>query len=285
MCDEYGFELGRAVLPGTDHTVCHDACGSELFDLTREASLRHELQPRHIFTTLIPVALLMAPGRPPSIVPDASIDVALPRVETSRGQRRGHALALRRLLFDVKTIHGGTAHYYTAHAAEERAGAVRHRERQVAQDYLSHARQLDREHHGAAGTAAGPPGPIEQRLMSFTTPRGLVFGQYGEASADVHDLIRIAADAIAEKQWRLAGARTKSEMRGFLISRSRRRVGLRAVQAMARHRLARVPYVGVPYVALADRAQRRAGAFAAHDAPDPTHADFFQFQQGHVQRD
>ena len=100
-------------------------------------------------------------------------------VETTRGQRQGHALALRRLLFDVKTIHGGTAHYYSAHAAEERAGAVRHRERQVAQDYLSHARQLDREHHGAAGTAAGPPGPIEQRLMSFTTPRGLVFGQYG----------------------------------------------------------------------------------------------------------
>ena len=70
-----------------------------------------------------------------------------------------------------------------------------------------------------------------------------------------------------------------------LISRSRRRVGLCAVQAMARHRLARVPYVGVPYAALADRAQRHADAAAAHYAPDPEHADFFQFQQGHVRHD
>ena len=34
-------------------------------------------------------------------------------------------------------------------------------------------------------------------------------------------------------------------MRQLLISRMRRRVGMAAVQAMARHRLARVPYVGV----------------------------------------
>ena len=48
---------------------------------------------------------------------------------------------------------------------------------------------------------------------------------------------------------------------------------------------ARVPYVGVPYAALADRVQQRANAAAADYAPDPVHADFFQFQQGHVQHD
>ena len=116
-----------------------------------------------------------------------------------------------------------------------------------------------------------------------TTPRGLVFGQYGEASDDVHDLISAAADAIAEKQWELAGARSRREMRGFLISRCRRRGGLATVQAMARHRLARVPYVGVPYAAVRTRAQQLAGAGAGPYAPSPDHADFFQFQQGHVQ--
>ena len=34
-------------------------------------------------------------------------------------------------------------------------------------------------------------------------------------------------------------------MRALLISSMRRRVGMAAVRAMARHRLARVPYVGV----------------------------------------
>ena len=85
---------------------------------------------------------------------------------------------------------------------------------------------------------------------------------------DVHDLITTAADAIAEKQWELAGARSRREMRGFLISRCRRRVGLAVVQAMARHRLARVPYIGVPYVAVRTRAQQLAGA-AGQYAPSP----------------
>ena len=41
--------------------------------------------------------------------------------------------------------------------------------------------------------------------------------------------------------------------------RMRRRVGLGAVQAMARHRLARVPYVGVSRAVVQARAQRGQG--------------------------
>ena len=74
--------------------------------------------------------------------------------------------------------------------------------------------------------------------------RGLVFGAYGEASADVHMLISIAADAISEEQWRLAGARSPTEMRSYLISRLRRRMGLAT---------ARVPYIGVPRQAVVAR--------------------------------
>ena len=46
--------------------------------------------------------------------------------------------------------------------------------------------------------------------------------------------------------WRLFGARSESEMYSYLTSRARRRIGLAAVQAMARHRIARIPYIGVP---------------------------------------
>ena len=110
--------------------------------------------------------------------------------------------------------------------------------------------------------------------------RGLVFGQYGEASADVHDLIGVAADEMAQQQWRLAGARTACEMRSFLVSRARRRIGLTTVQAMARHRLARVPYIGVPrdvVTARMQRGQRQRGDPHPY-APAAEHADFYQFQ-------
>ena len=35
----------------------------------------------------------------------------------------------------------------------------------------------------------------------------MVFGAYGEASADVHDIISAAAEAIAKRQWRLETSR------------------------------------------------------------------------------
>ena len=71
---------------------------------------------------------------------------------------------------------------------------------------------------------------------------------------------------------------------GVLISRSRRRIGLAAVQHMARHRLARVPYIGVPRHAIVQRAQWNgaAAALAAHQRPQLDPTDFYQFQQAHV---
>ena len=150
---------------------------------------------------------------------------------------------------------------------------MRHREAQVWPGYLSHARQLDRE-YSPAGTT-----PIEDRLRYFTRTRGLVFGAYGEASTDVHTLLDIAADEMAEQQWRLAGARSATEMRSFIVSRLRRRMGMATVIAMARHRLARVPYIGVPRAVVAARQRREA---AQPYAPAPDHADYFAFQARHV---
>ena len=74
-----------------------------------------------------------------------------------------------------------------------------------------------------------------------------------------------------------SGARTATEMRAFLVSMMRRRMGLAAVQAMARHRIARVPYIGVPRAIVQTRMQRGTVAGQAY-APAPGHADFYQFQ-------
>ena len=212
-------------------------------------------------------------------VPDACMPhVALPDIVTEAGNRRGPARAPRRLLFDVKTIHAGSTHYYSTRARDEQSGAVHERELHVWNDYKYHARRLDRDH--------SPPGqqPILQRLQSFGRTRGLVFGAYGEASADVHALLALAATAQAEQLWRAAGARTATEMRAFLISKARRRLGMAVVQAMARHRLARVPFVGVSRAVVQARAQRRqqgagAGGGWVFDAQD-VFLDMAQFQAG-----
>ena len=191
--------------------------------------------------------------------------VALSDITTQINQRRGAPQQRRRHLFDVKTIHAGTTHYYSRRGREEQSGAVHERELRVWHDYQSHARALDRS-YSPAGTQ-----PVLQRLQSFGRTRGLVFGAYGEASADVHTLLGMAAEAQAEELWREAGARTASEMRAILIGRMRRRVGMGTVQAMARHRLARVPYVGVSRAVVQARAQRRAqpaGAGWVYDAQD-----------------
>lgn len=272
-CDAYGIQLGLATLAGGDDLICHDACGSELFLLCSEAGLRIQLQPRHIFSRLIPAAILLRRGRPPGIQPDASIHVSLPPIRV-RGQPRGDPLPLRCLLFDVKTIHMGNGHYTSTRARDEQSGAVNHREAAVWPAYLASARQLDRDH--------SPPGttPIEQLLRSHTPTRGLIFGSYGEASDDVHALISITADLVAARMWGVAGARSQAEMRSILVSRGRRRVGVSVVQAMARHRLARAPYIGVPRQAIAMRRPRGAAAQQAHRAVLPDLSELSELMAG-----
>ena len=178
VCDVYGFELGLAMLPGGDHTTCHDECGGELFALLSEARFRVELQPAQVFSGSVdPQVLAGRLGRPHGIVPDGMIMASLPRVSARMGQphgrRRGPRQANRSLLVDVKTIHGGSDHYYSPHHRDAQGGAVRHREQSVQGDYERHARALDRRYHSGA-----PNEPVLERLRWFTPVRGLVFGQY-----------------------------------------------------------------------------------------------------------
>ena len=73
-------------------------------------------------------------------------------------------------------------------------------------------------------------------------------------------------------------------MYSYLTSRARRRIGLAAVQAMARHRLARIPYIGVPRRVVEGRRRRSAAAARARDwAPAVEQYDFFAFQAQRVE--
>ena len=62
----------------------------------------------------------------------------------------------------------------------------------------------------------------------------------------MHELLEVSADHLASRTWRWAGARSEAELRGSLITRYRRRVGVRAVKAFAAYRLERIPFIGMP---------------------------------------
>jgi hypothetical protein len=84
-----------------------------------------------------------------------------------------------------------------------------------------------------------------ERLESFTAVRGLVAGQYGEGSADVHHLSMEIARRLARHSWREFGARSEREALSFTTTMVRRTVGVGILLAHARHRLRRVPLAGV----------------------------------------
>ena len=123
---------------------------------------------------------------------------------TARGESQRRQLEeLRRLFFDVKTIFAGGGAYRSARARDEASGAVAHRAHEVHHEYRQHAERLD-GNHSAPGTT-----PIRDRLNSFTQVRALVFGNYGECSADVHHLLDACATAVARKTDLAVGGRAQ----------------------------------------------------------------------------
>ena len=134
-------------------------------------------------------------------------------------------------------------------ARDDQSGAVAERAHRVWPAYRRHATALDATHHA-------PFTPILTRLTSYTPTRALVVGQYAEASQDVHTLIDYMARRRAASQWRRYGARSETEAYGFMVAILRRRLGVFVSREMARHRLRRVPFVGVPRDALDAHAGR-----------------------------
>ena len=95
------------------------------------------------------------------------------------------------------------------------------------------------------------------RLTSLGGVRGVAFGHYSEMSADGHELLAITADQLAASRWRLMGARSYAEARAFYIQQIRRQLGLLVGREFARHRLRRLPFIGVPRAAVRARIAER----------------------------
>ena len=105
VCDAFGVQLGLAMLPGSGHTACHEECAELIFGVMGVAATVVR-EPRHLFTSVLPPTMLMGPGRPLGVVPDARASLSLSReVVGARGQASRATTAVHReWVFDVKTV-------------------------------------------------------------------------------------------------------------------------------------------------------------------------------------
>jgi hypothetical protein len=166
-------------------------------------------------------------------------------------------------LLEVKTMTPCATWYgsnWTWDGVARRATAV-HRE------YLSHARATDRKLGLAvpapAGGRSGPNavvGPVEARLQSIAPVRALVFGGFGEASQDVHQLVGALAEAGAARlgvQLRVPRDQARARLRQILVQR----LGFVSCLGIAQQRLQRLMFAA-PAVAQREAGSRAGGPHA-----------------------
>ena len=135
--------------------------------------------------------------------------------------------------------------------------AVERRAATLPGEYRQHAKKVDREY---GGVPAGVVGPVEAKLISFPPLRKWVFGAWGEASEDVHLLVRDVAVSRAKHQQQLEG-RWRSSRRSeeaeiaLLTGQVRRLLSLEAVRSQARCLLDRLRGLGDGATAAGKRRQ------------------------------
>ena len=196
-------------------------------------------EPKTLFTHILPQPVLERKAHC-GIIPDARLRVPELAPPLAGGPRPAR-YCNPDYLFDVKTISAAGPCYRSAPAASmANARPVDVRAMQVAGEYETSAKRLDHQHHSS------DDGPVLATLRGYPPVRGFVVGAYGEASADVHALLKLAAANLkrAETAFKEMGSRTPIEAEATLILSLRRHWGLTFVREYARLRLARVCYVG-----------------------------------------
>ena len=121
----------------------------------------------------------------------------------------------------------------------------------VHNEYLGHARALDRRHHA---TAADARGPVEAALRRYGAVVGLTFGAYGEQSKALKEMRHLVARKHAAANWRAMGAVSEEVVYSYLNRRLRRRLG--ATRTRRRAHRAAVRVVGAVSVPRRRRRQR-----------------------------
>ena len=135
--------------------------------------------------------------------------------------------------------------------------AVDRRASTLPREYQLHAKKIDREF---GGVAEGVIGPVEAKLLTFPPLRRWVFGAWGEASEDIHQLVKDIATTRVQHQRQLEGRwrwsrRSEEAEVAILTGQVRRLLSTEGVRSQARCLLDRVRGLGAGAAAAVRRRQ------------------------------
>ena len=119
--------------------------------------------------------------------------------------------------------------------------AVDTRARQLPAEYRKKAEDADTEFGGVSREEVGP---VQRKLQTFGTLWGLVFGNFNEASQQVHDLIRIMAESRLASQGLPKGVQGRRESLDQITGQLRRVIRVTVARATAESLLSRTDQIG-----------------------------------------
>ena len=252
VVDIHGDTVVAAQARGDGFRRRHDQIKRKIVSLHKWAGVDVECEVFNLFSGLIPqqgLARIEAGRKRQGLVPDFLV-----REPSAEGAGDGLLV-----LAEEKVITCCPTRYQRNPRAVNKA--VNRRAALLPGEYTSHAKKVDREY---GGVPAGVVGPVQAKLASFPPLRGWVFGAWGEASDDVHQMVDYLAEARQKHQQLLEGGRWRARRMGeeaelaMLKGQVRRTLSLEAVRSQARLLLDRLRGIGGG----ADDAARRRSRWA-----------------------
>ena len=248
--DRFGDTVMAAALAGDGWRRRHDTLKMRLLSLLRWSGIEVDCEVFNIFSALIPqqgLSRLEQGRKRQGLVPDFRL-----RVPTVGG---GGPQGEEVVLAELKVISCCPTRYQRNPCPQMKA--VDRRASTLPAEYRQHAKKVDIEY---GGVPQGVVGPVEAKLLSFPPLRRWVFGAWGEASEDVHQLVNDLASSRAKHQQQLEGGwrwskRSEEAEVALLTGQVRRLLSLEGVRSQARCLLDRVRGLGAGAAAALRRRQ------------------------------
>merc|ERR1712082_341330 len=195
-------------LPGDSWRHRHDTVKQALVTEMLVSKVIHDCEVYGVFADQIPAAAQEAGGglecgrARQGLVPDYRL-----RLPTEEGPIDS--------LAELKIIGAGVTWYprgVVGRGTDRRAGGL-------ARLYRDSLDKLDRRFHG---TTPGQTGPLVTRLESFGKLQGLVVGAWGEASRDLHSLVKVMAESRVAARSRARGFEVGEGEYSSVVGQTRR---------------------------------------------------------------
>ena len=129
----------------------------------------------------------------------------------------------------------------TRYQPDKEMRAVDKRARQLPGEYRKKAEDADSDYGGVPRREVGP---VQRKLQTFGELRGLIFGNFSEASQGVHDLIRIMSESRLAAQGLKTGIQGRKEALGQITGQLRRLISVTVTRAIAESLLSRTDQIG-----------------------------------------